>query len=251
MVTRTPNYNFIKPDQTDFYNVDDFNGNTDIIDTELKIISDSSMNHVGNKSNPHNTSSEQVNLLTQYSKSINDPPSSYEKGVTTLLVRPQDGWPSLGNVTTFKAHTDDGGSFQILSPYATSPTNPKFRKGLAVTGGWSDFEDLVTSKLPASVNLVLNAGWTGELGYYKDGFGVVRVNGFLGTGSTPSPTIANLPVGFRPVKNHSSGGNVFAVANGQTGSCRIIIGTDGSIKNALMPGFAADNVILDLSFRTD
>lgn len=36
MVTKTPNYQLIKPDQTDFYNVDDFNTNATIIDTELK-----------------------------------------------------------------------------------------------------------------------------------------------------------------------------------------------------------------------
>lgn len=37
----TPNYNFKKPDQTDSYNVDDFNGNMDILDTKLKDIESS------------------------------------------------------------------------------------------------------------------------------------------------------------------------------------------------------------------
>ncbi|MFF5993476.1 pyocin knob domain-containing protein [Lysinibacillus sp. KU-BSD001] len=37
---RTLNYNLLKPDQTDFYNVDDFNGNADTIDAELKRLSD-------------------------------------------------------------------------------------------------------------------------------------------------------------------------------------------------------------------
>lgn len=36
----TPNYNFKKPDQTDSYNVDDFNGNMDILDTKVKDIED-------------------------------------------------------------------------------------------------------------------------------------------------------------------------------------------------------------------
>ena len=35
MATYTPNYNLKKPAQTDFYDVDDFNGNADIIDTVL------------------------------------------------------------------------------------------------------------------------------------------------------------------------------------------------------------------------
>lgn len=35
MPTYTPNFNLIKPSQTDFYNIDQFNQNNDIIDTEL------------------------------------------------------------------------------------------------------------------------------------------------------------------------------------------------------------------------
>lgn len=34
--TTTPVYNLIKPGQDDFYNVDDFNTNTDVIEGELK-----------------------------------------------------------------------------------------------------------------------------------------------------------------------------------------------------------------------
>lgn len=40
MATNTTNYNLVKPDQTDFYDVDDFNGNADIIDAQLKSIND-------------------------------------------------------------------------------------------------------------------------------------------------------------------------------------------------------------------
>lgn len=40
MSTNTENYNLIKPDQEDFYNVDDFNNNADIIDSQLKTLSD-------------------------------------------------------------------------------------------------------------------------------------------------------------------------------------------------------------------
>jgi hypothetical protein len=36
MATKTNNYKLTKPEQTDFYNVDDFNDNMDIIDGELK-----------------------------------------------------------------------------------------------------------------------------------------------------------------------------------------------------------------------
>ncbi len=40
MSTNTNNYKLIKPAQEDFYNVDDFNNNADIIDSQLKAVSD-------------------------------------------------------------------------------------------------------------------------------------------------------------------------------------------------------------------
>ena len=40
MATYTTNYNLKKPAQEDFYNVEDFNSNADILDTELKTLSD-------------------------------------------------------------------------------------------------------------------------------------------------------------------------------------------------------------------
>ena len=40
MATYTTNYNFKKPAQEDFYNVEDFNGNADVIDKQLKEVSD-------------------------------------------------------------------------------------------------------------------------------------------------------------------------------------------------------------------
>ena len=40
MANYTTNYNLKKPLQTEYYNVDDFNGNADILDTALKAVSD-------------------------------------------------------------------------------------------------------------------------------------------------------------------------------------------------------------------
>ena len=39
MATYTSNYNLKKPEQNDFYNVEDFNGNMDIVDSKLKEVS--------------------------------------------------------------------------------------------------------------------------------------------------------------------------------------------------------------------
>jgi len=40
MATNTTNYNLIKPEESDFYNINDFNTNADLIDAALKSISD-------------------------------------------------------------------------------------------------------------------------------------------------------------------------------------------------------------------
>lgn len=40
MTKQTANYGLIKPEQTDTYNVDDFNGNMDTIDGLMKVLAD-------------------------------------------------------------------------------------------------------------------------------------------------------------------------------------------------------------------
>lgn len=54
----TTNYNLKKPEGTNYYNVNDFNDNMDVIDTELK----KNSNHTTNKNNPHSVTKAQVGL---------------------------------------------------------------------------------------------------------------------------------------------------------------------------------------------
>lgn len=56
MATYTKNINLKKPDPSDFYNIEDFNGNSDKIDAFAKTTSD----HIANKQNPHNVTLDQV-----------------------------------------------------------------------------------------------------------------------------------------------------------------------------------------------
>lgn len=65
----TTNYGLKKPGADDLYNVEDFNGNADTIDTNMKSISDkansaasSLSSHTANKSNPHGVTKDQVGL---------------------------------------------------------------------------------------------------------------------------------------------------------------------------------------------
>lgn len=60
--TNTPNYNLIKPDPLDFYDVRKFNENADLIDAELKNINDNDAAHKADNTNPHDVTKEQVGL---------------------------------------------------------------------------------------------------------------------------------------------------------------------------------------------
>jgi hypothetical protein len=50
MATQTTNYGLKKPASTDDYNIQDANGNMDIIDTKLKQLSDSDTAHIADVS---------------------------------------------------------------------------------------------------------------------------------------------------------------------------------------------------------
>lgn len=65
----TKNYSLLLPDGTDFYNVDDYNGNFETIDAQMKsnqtkadTVTANHNSHVANKSNPHGVTKEQIGL---------------------------------------------------------------------------------------------------------------------------------------------------------------------------------------------
>ena len=61
MATYTTNYDLIKPDAQDYYNVDDFNENADRIDEELKRRED----HESDTNNPHQVTAAQVGAAAE------------------------------------------------------------------------------------------------------------------------------------------------------------------------------------------
>lgn len=60
MAEYTTNYSLKKPAQEDFYNVEDFNGNADIVDGALKRIKEDGNAHATDQTNPHNVTAAQV-----------------------------------------------------------------------------------------------------------------------------------------------------------------------------------------------
>lgn len=80
----TTNYGLKKPGADDLYNVEDFNGNIDTIDTNMKSISDkansaasSLSSHTENKSNPHGVTKDQVGLGNVPNVTANDQAPTY------------------------------------------------------------------------------------------------------------------------------------------------------------------------------
>lgn len=69
MATKTTNYGLTKPEGSDFYDIDVHNGNSDIIDAQLKKLYDAKTGHVGNKSNPHSVTKSQIGLGNVENKS--------------------------------------------------------------------------------------------------------------------------------------------------------------------------------------
>ena len=69
MATKTINYGLTKPEGSDFYDIDVHNGNSDIIDAQLKKLYDAKTGHVGNKSNPHSVTKSQIGLGNVENKS--------------------------------------------------------------------------------------------------------------------------------------------------------------------------------------
>lgn len=66
---KTTNYGLLKPDPEDFYNIEDFNNNMDVIDEELKKAaqtgggsSEELTEHLANTNNPHKVTASQVGL---------------------------------------------------------------------------------------------------------------------------------------------------------------------------------------------
>ncbi|SPU38232.1 Uncharacterised protein [Lysinibacillus capsici] len=114
-------------------------------------------------------------------------------------------------------------------------------------GEWSAWSS--SFHLPTPVNAVLATGWyvnTGEaLTYYKDGFGIVHVNGRVRrTDGNTSRRVTTLPVGYRPTKAVQS-----QVTVGITSSGYVDIDINGNI-DVWLEGSTNVSVLIDASFPT-
>lgn len=103
---KTTNYGLNKPDKTDFYNIEDFNANTEIIDTKLKELESSSAtantglsSHTKNESNPHGVTKSQVGLSNVPNVATNDQTPTYtEASSNTALVSGEKLSVAMGKI---------------------------------------------------------------------------------------------------------------------------------------------------------
>ena len=97
MASKTPNYNLEKPFQDDFYNVDVFNGNSDIIDTELKRIDDKTKVKTADSQGGPVTEKNINEAVESISQKVNKVVDDVEKGpkiehIFATATVPASGW---------------------------------------------------------------------------------------------------------------------------------------------------------------
>lgn len=109
-------------------------------------------------------------------------------------------------------------------------------------------------ELPNSIQCTLNTGWShandsasSPLTYYKDGFGIVHLQGTIEkSGRTLNSLLTTLPVGFRPTTRVNVGCVGYKVSN--LSHVLILIGIDTT--GRVIGGFQMDSITIACSFRT-
>lgn len=115
---KTENYGLNKPESVDFYNVEDFNENADIVDAKLKEIEQTGSNnsnaieeHTESKNNPHEVTKTQIGLgnvdnTSDLNKPVSAATKSLVEGHTSntsnphLVTKSQVGLGNVPNVAT-------------------------------------------------------------------------------------------------------------------------------------------------------
>jgi hypothetical protein len=99
--------------------------------------------HANLRNNPHNVTSEQVNVIERYTKLIDDTPSTYPMGHSITFVRIEDGWDSYGTVSTMRGYSSGGATWQTYVPYSPNLGGTKlkyriaeYKDGVGVWGEW-------------------------------------------------------------------------------------------------------------------
>lgn len=195
MATKTTNYGLTKPEGSDFYDIDVHNGNSDIIDAQLKKLYDAKTGHVGNKSNPHSVTKSQIglgNVENKSSATIREEMTKanvtkalgYTPATQSDMTNAQNAITQLNSERAFLSKVFSGTSNKMiywqrcqseiakaLGMQISDINNEKLHIA-ACNGDWNAYQGLVTGAALQWDNTNLNI----NIGLSSDTNGVVRIN---------------------------------------------------------------------------
>lgn len=162
-------------------------------------------------------------------KNSTELPNDFPIGMS--IYRSQGTFPFDGHVMTVRGI--DGVVTQINNSYMVTNANQKgiaFRIGSVSDNTWGTW--LYLGKMEAPIRPTLQNLWVdydttlgSQAEYYKDSFGLVRLQGLIKSGTTTANTLLfTLPTGYRPKIDR-----FFAVAT-NTGFGVVTVGLDGTVR---------------------
>lgn len=174
----TENYGLKKPEVTDFFNVEDFNYNSNVIDEKLKVIEDATTstnaltkNHSAQKNNPHAVTKEQIGLGEVANVSTNNQTPTYATPtMLSALVSGERLATALGKIAKAiseliklitRVETVESNVENCKTDVKFS-TDPLDKQGLA--GTWKR-KTIYIDDLP--INYIINVGSQGSIDLRK------------------------------------------------------------------------------------
>lgn len=158
MATFTTNYNLKKPDGTDFYNIEDFNSNADIIDAQLKAAYDLINDNAGSFKNM-GINGVNIDEVFDYSYVVGLTGSNYG-------TRPEEAWVTVINfcatnfIVQIAMRTQNGGA---------ASDNRMWIRNKYSSGTWSGWSDVFSAgNPPTAAQVGAAAESTHKLKTYTD-----------------------------------------------------------------------------------
>ena len=210
MPTNTTKFNLVKPLKSEKYNVDVFNGNADIIDSQIysKTEVDTALNGKANSVHTHPIS-EVTNLQTALNGKANTTTTVNNKALSSNITINASDVPNTpaGNISATNVQS-------ALNELDTEKAN-------RVQEAW--------------ITPTLLNGWGAEfpVAYMKDQLGFVHVKGAV-RGGTIGVTVFFLPNGYRAL--HTRGFSTSANAN----FGRVVVDATGAI---IIPTPSSNNIV--------
>lgn len=153
-------------------------------------------------------------------------PAAYESGLTIERCAPGDGWPDDGKVTTER--TGDGIVCQTVTTYAAGKSTKYYRVADSLGNAWCPWTGLYANLTLLNTWVNYSAGSASAQTKLDSDGKSASVKGLISGGTiTVGAVVANIPIGYRPLKSHVF---VVAIANsGAFGSAIVRVDPNGDI----------------------